>query len=60
MSIDRTDNNGYIARHELRDDEGNPPTDGQRSSKVYGLQSHEELAAHVAKHMGPPPPEETE
>ena len=53
MNIDRTDNRGYIATHELRDEDGNPPTDGQRSRKVYGLRDHKELAAHVTKHMGP-------
>ena len=58
MNISRTDNKGYIATHELRDRDGNPPMDGQRSQKVYGLKDHNELAAHVAKHMGPPPPPE--
>jgi hypothetical protein len=60
MSIDRTDNNGYIAHHELRDENGNPPTDGQRSSKLYHMNNAEELRDHVHKHMGPPEPEEAE
>jgi hypothetical protein len=58
MSIDRTDNEGFIARHELRDKDGNPPTDGQRSTKVYGIKDHADLAAHIAKHLGPPEPED--
>lgn len=58
MQIDRTDNKGYIATHQMRDRDGNAPMDGQRSQKVYGLRDHEELAKHVAKHMGPPPPPE--
>lgn len=64
MNIARTDNKGYIATHELRDRDGNPPMDGQRSQKVYGIKDHEELGAHVMKHMGPPappaPPDEDE
>ena len=58
MSIDRTDNNGYVVSHELRDKEGNMPTDGQRSSKRYHMNNAEELKEHVGKHMGPPSPEE--
>ena len=54
MNIKRTDNSGYIATHELRDRDGNPPMDGQRSRKVYGIANHKDLAAHVTKHMGPP------
>ena len=60
MNISRTDNKGYIATHELRDPDGNPPSDGQRSQKVYGIANHQDLAAHVLKHMGPPEPEEAE
>lgn len=58
MNIDRTDNDGYIVSHELRDKNGNPPTDGQRSSKRYHMNSAEELREHVGKHMAPPSPEE--
>jgi hypothetical protein len=58
MQIDRTDNKGFIATHQLRDRDGNPPSDGQRSQKVYGIPTHEELAAHVIKHLGPPQPPE--
>jgi hypothetical protein len=58
MQIERTDNKSYIATHQLRDKDGNAPTDGQRSQKVYGIPSHQELAAHVLKHMGPPTPPE--
>ena len=58
MSLSRTDNGSYIARHELRDRHGNPPVDGQRSSRVYGLNNTDELAKHVLEHMGTPPDEE--
>jgi hypothetical protein len=54
MHIRRTANGGYIARHDLRDKEGNPPNDGQRPDAEYGLSNPEELAAHVAEHMGAP------
>jgi hypothetical protein len=57
MSIDRTDNEGFIARHELRDKDGNPPTDGQRSSRVYHMNNADELREHVGKHFAPPEPE---
>lgn len=58
MSLSRTDNGSYIARHELRDKHGNPPNDGQRSSKIYALNSTDELAQHVQQHMAAPEPDE--
>lgn len=60
MNVARTDNKGFIATHELRDRNGNPPTDGQRSQKIYSLKNHAELAAHVAKHLGDAPEESPE
>ena len=60
MHVRRTDNGGYIARHELRDRHGRPPADGQRSEAEYALSNPEELARHVADHMGAPAEEEEE
>jgi hypothetical protein len=57
MHIRRTANKGYITQHDLADQKGNPPTDGQRSSKEYAHANLEELLAHVQQHMGPQQPE---
>jgi hypothetical protein len=43
--------NGYIAKHLLRDKEGNPPSDGQRAEREYTFDSLSNLAAHYAEHM---------
>ena len=51
MHISRTDNKKYLVRHELRDKQGNPPTDGQRAEATHSLNSPEELLAHVQQHM---------
>lgn len=42
----------YIAKHVLRDKNGNPPSDGQRGEKEYPLASKQELMAHMEQHMG--------
>ena len=59
MHLRRT-KNGYIAKHELRDSKGNPPTDGQSGEAEYNIGNPAELAAHVAQHMGPVEPDEAE
>lgn len=41
----------YIAKHDLRDKNGNPPQDGQRDSAEYPLASEQEMLAHVQQHM---------
>lgn len=58
MHIRRTANKGYIARHELVDDQGNPPDDGQSPEAEYSLPDHAALMAHVQDHMGPQEPQE--
>jgi len=59
ISIRRTAEKGkYIARHTLRDKEGNHPSDGQRAEAEYPLTSPEEMLAHVQKHMQSPDEED--
>lgn len=53
MHIRRGTKGGYITRHDLADDDGNPPTDGQRPTAEYPIASPDDLQAHVAEHMGP-------
>lgn len=58
MHIHGTDNGKYVVKHDLRDKNGNPPTDGQRASAEHSLNTPEELAAHVqqmAPQMNPSP-----
>ena len=57
MHIRRT-KNGYIAKHELADSNGNPPTDGQSASAEYNISNPAELAQHVQEHMAPQQDEE--
>lgn len=57
MQLRRTQN-GYIAKHELRDSKGNPPQDGQSAEAEYNVANPAELAAHVSQHMGPVEPDE--
>ena len=53
IHVRRTAEKGkYIARHMLRDKDGNPPTDGQRSEAEYALNNPQELMAHMQQHMG--------
>jgi hypothetical protein len=58
LHLRRTKNAGYIAKHELADKNGNPPTDGQRSSEEYSLANKAEMLAHLDKHMGDVEPDE--
>lgn len=51
LHIRRT-KNGYIAKHHLADDDGNPPTDGQSASAEYNIANPSELSQHVQEHMG--------
>jgi hypothetical protein len=55
MHIRRTKNKGYIAKHDLRDKNGNPPQDGQRGDAEYSLGNAKALLEHVQQHMGAPP-----
>jgi hypothetical protein len=41
----------FIARHDLRDKNGNPPQDGQRDTAEYPLGSQQEMLAHIQQHM---------
>lgn len=59
MHIRRTAN-GFIAKHELGDKHGRPPTDGQRSEKEYNVATPEELAQHVQSAMQPIPQQDDE
>lgn len=52
VHLRRTKNAGYIARHELRDKQGNPPQDGQRGEAEYALPDKAAMLAHMAQHMG--------
>ena len=55
IQVRRTAEKGkFIARHVLRDKDGNPPMDGQRSEAEYPLSSPQELMAHMDQHMAQP------
>jgi hypothetical protein len=57
----RRSENGYIAKHELRDSKGQPPQDGQSAEKEYNVGPNPaELGKHVEQHMGPIEPDEPE
>jgi hypothetical protein len=56
MHIRRSENKGYISKHELADKDGRPPMDGQKSSKEYTHANMKELLAHVEQHMAQPQP----
>jgi hypothetical protein len=53
MHIRRGTKGGYIAKHDLADDDGNPPQDGQSSTAEYPLGSHQAMMEHVAENMPP-------
>jgi hypothetical protein len=55
MHVRRTTNKGYIAKHELVNEKGHPPQDGQKSNPEYSLANHAALMAHMNEHMGPLP-----
>jgi hypothetical protein len=53
IHVRRTAEKGkFIARHDLRDNKGNLPMDGQRADAEYPLTSAKELLDHIQKHMG--------
>jgi hypothetical protein len=59
IHVRRTAEKGkFIARHDLRDKNGNPPQDGQRADAEYPLSSPQELMAHMQQHMGQEPDEQ--
>lgn len=60
IHLRRTKNNGYIARHELRDKNGNPPQDGQRGEAEYALPDKAAMLAHMAQHLGDEQPDDEE
>ena len=55
LHLRRTKNKGYIAKHDLRDKDGNPPSDGQRSEAEYALGSKAAMLKHIEQHMGDQP-----
>jgi hypothetical protein len=59
MHVRRSHNGGIIVRHDMRDDDGNMPNDGQKPDRDYTIKNLAELANHFAEHM-PDPSEETE
>ena len=58
IHIKRTDNQKYLVTHDLRDKNGNPPTDGQRPEATHTADSAQELATHIAQHMPLQDPDE--
>lgn len=58
VHLRRTDNKGYVARHDLRDKHGRPPADGQRGEKEYSLADKTAMLQHINQHMGEMEPEE--
>ena len=61
IHIRRTAEKGkYIAKHVLRDHQGNPPMDGQRGEAEYPLSSPEEMIAHMQQHMATEPGQDDE
>jgi hypothetical protein len=57
VHLRRTKNKGYIARHDLRDKNGNPAADGQRNEAEYALPDKAAMLAHIEQHMGEMPEE---
>ena len=56
IHVRRTAEKGkFIARHDLRDKDGNMPQDGQRADAEYPLSSPQELMDHMQKHMAGQP-----
>lgn len=53
IHVRRTEN-GMVARHELRDEDNNPPMDGQHGEKEYNISNLAQLASHFAEHMPDP------
>lgn len=60
VSVRRTDGKGYIAKHQLRDKRGNPPSDGQRGEAEYALPDKAAMLAHLEQHMGDQEPDDDE
>lgn len=50
--VRRAEKGSYVISHDLRDRDGNPPTDGQRSTKEYTAANEAEMLAHMQQHMG--------
>ena len=50
----------YIAKHILRDKQGNSPSDGQRGEAEFALGSPEEMLAHLHQHMVAEPDQDDE
>jgi hypothetical protein len=58
MHIRRGTKGGYIVRHDLADQNGMPPSDGQSASAEYPIANAADLGAHVDEHMAPMQQEE--
>lgn len=59
IHIRRTEN-GFIAKHTLKDSSGLSPTDGQSDTREYNMTTPEELGAHVQDAMGPIPSDDND
>lgn len=60
VHLRRTDNGAYVARHDLRDNRGNPPMDGQRGEAEYALADKAAMLEHMSQHMGDTEPDDDE
>jgi hypothetical protein len=58
IHVRRTAEKGkFIARHILKDKDGNSPMDGQRGEAEYALNNPQELLDHMQQHMGDQEPD---
>jgi hypothetical protein len=51
MHIRHADNGGYIVKHDLKDKNGNPPSDGQRSTMETQHPDADSLHQAIDQHM---------
>jgi hypothetical protein len=58
LHVRRSHNGGLIVRHDMRDEDGNLPTDGQKPDREYTIKNLAELASHFGTHMPDEPDEE--
>jgi len=58
IHVRRAQKGAFIAKHLLRDKDGNHPVDGQRGEAEYALSNADELMSHIKEHLGAEPQEE--
>ena len=49
--IRRTDNKGYVVKHDLRNEHGQHPQDGQKPDAEYSIASKKALLAHLTEQL---------